>query len=92
MPIAKDNALSGRDLTRESFFRWLNWVHQVIYYKKRERMEVLNIFDKLAPKKILDFGCRDDFLSNIIQEHTRAEVYGTDIDMEVLDRGEADRS
>ncbi len=53
-------------------------------------MEVLNIFDNLAPKKILDFGCRDGFLSNIIQEHTRAEVYGTDIDMAALDRGARD--
>ena len=90
MPIAKDNAPSIRDLASESFFRCVNWVNRVNYFKKRERMELLKTFDKLAPKKILDFGCRDGFLSSIIQEHTQAEVYGTDIDMEALDRGARD--
>jgi len=90
MPIAKDNAPSIRDLASESFFRCVNWVNRVNLFKKRERIEILKIFDKLAPKKILDFGCRDGFLSSIIQEHTQAEVYGTDIDMEALDRGARD--
>lgn len=90
MLITKDRASSRRDFISESFFRFVNWVNQVNYFKKRERMELLKIFDKLAPKKILDFGCRDGFLSNIIQEHTHAEVYGADIDMEALDRGARD--
>ena len=90
MPIAKDNAPSIRDLASESFFRCVNWVNRVNLFKKRERIEILKIFDKLAPKKILDFGCRDGFLSSIIQEHTQAEVYGTDIDMEAMDRGARD--
>ncbi len=71
---------------RKWYFRYVNWLHQVTYWKKRERRETFRLLDLLSPKKILDFGCYDGFFASTIKEHTGAEIYATDINLHALEQ------
>ncbi len=50
------------------------------YQSQKRKIEiVLNFFEKHRNGKILDIGCGDGFISSLIKDITKAEVYGVDI-------------
>lgn len=71
---------------RKWYFRYVNWLHRVTYWKKRERRETFRLLNILSPKKILDFGCNDGFFASTVREYTGAEVYATDINRHALEQ------
>lgn len=74
---------------RNRYFRIIDWHHRVTYWKKRERRVILGILDQTNARKILDFGCNSGFLTNEMQLHTGAEVYGTDLNQGALDEAKS---
>lgn len=72
----------------ELFYRYMNWLYKVTWWKKHEYVELYKIIDRLKPANIIDFGCNDGYLSSRVQQYTGAEVFAVDIDREALERGQ----